>query len=81
MPVIFIYKGFKIRFYMNEESRIHVHAVYENRGEIKVWLSPKIEIAKIKGVFSEKLINQIIQEITRREDECKKIWNRYHGQS
>jgi hypothetical protein len=48
MPLIFNYKGFKIRFYMNEENRMHVHAVYENGGEIKVWLSPEIEIAKIR---------------------------------
>lgn len=42
MPLIFNYKGFKIRFYMNEENRMHVHAVYENDGEIKVWLSPAL---------------------------------------
>jgi hypothetical protein len=78
MPLIFKYKGFKIRFYMNEESRMHVHAVYENGGEIKVWLNPKIEVAKITGNFSDTIINQILKEIKDKERECKNAWNKYH---
>jgi hypothetical protein len=72
MPLIFKYKGFKIRFYMNEESRMHVHAVYENGGEIKVLLSPKVEVAKTTGNFSDTIINLILKEIKDKERECKK---------
>tara|TARA_B100001964_G_C14009631_1_gene498686 strand:- start:105 stop:299 length:195 start_codon:yes stop_codon:yes gene_type:complete len=63
---------------MNEESRMHVHAVYENGGEIKVWLSPEIEVAKITGNFSDTIINQILKEIKDKERECKNAWNKYH---
>ena len=79
MPLIFVYKGFKIRCYMNEESRAHVHVVYENGGEIKIWLNPEIEIARIKGVFTDTIINQVLKAVKNHEKQCKSEWNKYHG--
>jgi len=57
---------------------MHVHAVYENGGEIKFWLSPKIEVAKINGNFPNTIINQLLKEISNRESECKNEWHKYH---
>ena len=43
-------KGYTFKIYSNEEERMHIHVVKEDK-EAKFWLEPKVEIA-YKGDFS-----------------------------
>ncbi|WP_176013058.1 DUF4160 domain-containing protein [Victivallis sp. Marseille-Q1083] len=74
MPIIFYFKGFAIKFWLNEESRCHVHAV-SPEAKIKIWLEPKIEVAQIAGNINPSLLNELLKEVKKHERECRKKWN------
>ncbi|MCF8412827.1 MAG: DUF4160 domain-containing protein [Melioribacteraceae bacterium] len=44
-PTVFRYKQFRFFFFSREENRKHIH-VYCSEGEAKVWIEPKVELAR-----------------------------------
>ena len=56
-PIFMREKGYAFKIYSNEEERMHVHVVKEDK-EAKFWLEPKVEVAT-KGDFKQHEINQI----------------------
>lgn len=56
-PIFIREKGYAFKIYSNEEERMHVHVVKEEK-EAKFWLEPKVEVAT-KGDFKQHEINQI----------------------
>ncbi|MEI6056352.1 MAG: DUF4160 domain-containing protein [Lentisphaerota bacterium] len=74
MPIVFKYKNYSIRFFSNEEKRAHVHAVSKDGGEVKIWLIPHIEVAKINGV-TEDMVNEILSEVKKKKSQCMEVWN------
>ena len=52
-------KGYTFKIYSNEEERMHIHVVKEDK-EAKLWLEPQVEVA-YKGDFSPHEINKIQQ--------------------
>ena len=43
-PIFIREKGYAFKIYSNEEERMHVHVVKEDK-EAKFWLEPKVEVA------------------------------------
>ncbi len=76
-PTFLRYKSY--RFYVNsrEEPRKHIH-VQTTNGEIKIWLEPKVEIAKIYNV-NQKEKNEILEIVKEKKDEFIKLWNKHFG--
>jgi len=72
-------KGYHFYTFSNEEDRMHVHVSKDKKGA-KIWLEPKIEIAKNSG-FSEKELNSIIKIITTNETEFKEKYRKHIGKS
>ena len=64
------YKGYSFKIYSNEEERMHIHVVKEDK-EAKIWLEPQVEVA-YKGDFSQHEINQIQQIVEEDADYLKK---------
>ena len=50
-------KGYSFKIYSNEEERMHIHVIKEDK-EAKFWLEPEVELA-YKGDFSQTEINKI----------------------
>lgn len=79
MPIIFRYKGFEIRFwYVGEEDRRHVHAI-KNGINVKIWLEPEIEVAKITGKINSSLVNELLNEVKKHENDCHARWDDFQG--
>ena len=79
MPVIFYYKNFIIKFWSSEEKRPHVHALNDTC-QVKFWLDEDgVHFADVKGAVTKKLINELLQEIRKHEQECKSKWREYFG--
>ena len=80
MPFIFQYKGFVIRFwYCFEERRRHVHAI-SAEANVKIWLEPEIAIASVKGRVSNRMLNELLQEVKKNERLCVAAWDQYLGE-
>lgn len=64
--------GYRFFFFFREESRPHVH-VYTD-GEAKIWLDPKLELAKAYRLtkIQLKVVEAIIHE---HSDEFKAAWD------
>ena len=43
-PIFLKEKGYAFKIYSNEEERMHIHIIKEDK-EAKIWLEPKVEIA------------------------------------
>ena len=54
-------KGYAFKIYSNEEERMHIHVIKEDK-EAKFGLEPNVEIA-YKGDFSQHEINKIQQVV------------------
>ena len=79
MPIIFYFKGFEIRFwYTGEENRRHVHAVKPGIN-VKIWLEPEIKVAKITGKINSSLVNELLNEVKKHENDCNSAWNEFQG--
>ena len=74
-PTLFRYRN--LRFFVNsrEETRKHIH-VQNPDGEVKVWLEPKIELAKNYGV-NDKDLKEILRIIGEKAYEFEKLWNQH----
>ncbi len=74
-PIVFRHKNFRFYFFSNEEPRVHVH-VESPHGEAKFWLEPVVALAMSQG-FSKKEILEIQKIVEKRQDECKKKWEKF----
>ena len=70
-------KGYTFKIYSNEEERMHIHVVKEDK-EAKFWLEPKVEIA-YKGDFSQHEINNIQILVEQYADNFKKQYQLHIG--
>lgn len=81
MPKFFMFLGFWIGRFSDEENRAHVHVLKFGSSEaMKVWLEPEVEIDYIKGINAS-TANKILAEIRRRKDECLNKWYGRDGES
>lgn len=64
-------------FFSREEERIHVHVLGEE-GEAKVWIEPRIELAR-NHRLSGKTLATALDLITEREDEIRRAWDAHFG--
>jgi len=75
-PTVFRAKGLRFFFFPREEDRAHVHVLGEE-GEAKVWIEPRIELARNHGLGAKTLATAL-DLITEREDEIRRatgpIW-------
>ncbi|MFY9343995.1 MAG: DUF4160 domain-containing protein [Planctomycetota bacterium] len=71
-PTVFSQDGYRFYFFSREEPRAHVHVQHAD-GEMKVWLEPRIEVARNHGLKSRhaKAVLRLVQE---HEDEIRKAW-------
>ena len=74
MPKFFMFLGYWIGRFSDEERRAHVHVIKFGSAEsMKVWLEPELEIEYIRGIRAA-TANKILAEIRRRKDECISKW-------
>jgi len=64
-------------FFSREEERPHVH-VWGEEGEAKVWIEPRIEVARSHGL-SPGTLRTALALIEEREDEILKAWREHFG--
>jgi hypothetical protein len=76
-PTIFKARGMRFYFFSREENRMHVH-VRGADGEAKIWIDPRIEVARRHGL-SDKDVGTALDLIREREDEIRQAWNRHFG--
>lgn len=75
MPKFFMFLGYWIGRFSDEEDRAHVHVLKFGSSEaMKVWLVPDVEVEYIKDI-SASTANKILAEIRRRKDDCIDKWN------
>lgn len=74
-PTVFREGPFRFFFFSREESRPHVH-VGTARGEAKVWLRPRIELARQHGL-RESDVRRILGLTAEREREIRDAWSRH----
>lgn len=60
-PVFLREKGYSFKIFSNEEKRIHIHVIKDNK-EAKFWIEPKVELAKNYG-FSDKELKSLLNTI------------------
>ena len=70
-------KGYTFKIYSNEEERMHIHVIKEDK-EAKIWLEPKVEVAS-KGDFSQHEINQITHIVELYADHFKQQYQQHIG--
>lgn len=76
MPVVFLEKGYKFKFYSNENDEpVHVH-VSKGNGAAKYWLEPEINEAYSYG-FTIRERRDIREIIQLNSDLLKKKWHEY----
>ena len=74
MPKFFMFLGFWIGRFSEEEKRPHVLVLKFGSNEaMKVWLEPEIEVEYIRGINAS-TANKILSEIRGRKDECLDQW-------
>jgi hypothetical protein len=64
-------------FFSREQERMHVHVLGEE-GEAKVWIEPRIEVARNHGL-SGRTVGIALDPIEEREDEIRRAWNEHFG--
>ena len=75
MPTVFIDGKFRYYFFSREESRRHVH-VSSPDGEVKIWLEPEIEVARVVRM-NERDVKAILQTVQERREEIEDAWNKH----
>ena len=69
-PVFKRESEYTFKIYSNEEERMHIHVLYDNK-EAKFWLEPEVELAKNTGIPEHKL-SEIRKIVEKNADEFKK---------
>ena len=77
-PTVFKHKNVRFYFFANEEPRVHVHVV-SPEGEAKFWLEPIVALAMSKGLSKKEML-EIQKIVEKRQDECKKTWEKFFPQ-
>lgn len=60
-----------------EETRMHIHVQAPN-GELKIWMEPNIELAKVVNLSNEEA-NKLLKRAIKRKDEIYDAWNKHFG--
>ena len=76
-PVFKRESEYTFKIYSNEEERMHIHVLYENK-EAKYWLEPKVELAKNSGIPEHKL-NEIKKLVEKYADRFKEQFREHIG--
>ena len=76
-PIFLKEKGYAFKIYSNEEERMHIHIIKEDK-EAKIWLEPKVEVA-YKGDFSQHEINKIQSIVELYAEYFKKQYHLHIG--
>jgi hypothetical protein len=76
-PVFKRESEYTFKIYSNEEERMHIHVLYENK-EAKFWLEPEVELAKNTGIPEHKL-SEIRKIVEKNADEFKKQYREHIG--
>ena len=75
MPTVFVEGPYRFYFFSREETRRHVH-VASSDGEVKIWLEPKVTVAKVINL-SKAEVNTILDIVNRRKEEINNDWNKH----
>lgn len=75
-PTIFRVKGLRFFFFSREEERMHVH-VQGEEGEAKIWIEPRIEVARYG--LSRKTLRLALKIVRERENEIREAWEEHFG--
>ena len=77
MPKFFMFLGFWIGRFSEEESRPHVHVLKFGSSEaMKVWLEPEIEVEYIRGINTSRVSLKIRSDgfsVDEQNGQCRKI--------
>jgi hypothetical protein len=76
-PTVLRAKGFRLFFFLREETRMHVH-VQSPQGEAKFWLEPRIELAQSYGLPPHE-VNAALQLVKENEDVIRRAWHGHFG--
>jgi len=76
-PTIFRARGLRFFFFSREEERMHVHVLGEE-GEAKIWIDPKIEVARSHGL-GDRTLGVALGLVKEREDEIRRAWHQHFG--
>lgn len=79
MPTVFIDGPYRFYFFSREEERRHIH-VSSSDGEVKIWLEPQIEVAKVVNLTTEQ-VNSILKIVKKHEEEINGSWNNHFGKN
>ena len=79
MPTVFIDGPVRYYFFSREETRRHIH-ISSSEGEMKVWLEPKIEIAKVINLSNQE-VTRILNTIQEREEQINEFWNKHFAKN
>lgn len=79
MPTIFTKGKYRFFFFSREESRIHVHVASPD-GEVKIWLEPKISVAKVVNLPQTE-VHEIVEIVENRKEEIYAFWNKHFTKS
>lgn len=74
-PTVFQEGPFRVHFFSMEETRLHVHVTSAD-GEAKIWLEPRIEMARSYGL-NEQDMNRVVKLVTERQQEIREAWNEH----
>ena len=75
MPKFFMFLGYWIGRFSQEETRAHVHVMkFGSPESMKVWLEPDVEVESIHEMNAA-TANKILAEIRSRKDECLGKWH------
>ena len=77
MPTVLKIKGYRFFFFSREELRQHIH-IQSQKGEVKFWLDPEIELAK-NYKLSRRELNDVEKIIEEHYEEFTKAWEEYFG--
>ncbi len=79
MPKFFMFLGFWVGRFADEENRAHVHVLqFGSRSEMKIWLEPEIEVEYCRNINPAQA-RKILAEVRRRKDECIRKWHECNG--
>ena len=76
-PTVFRDGAYRFFFFSREEVRPHIH-VHHPTGEAKIWLDPRINLARNYGLTPQRLAT-VIRLVREHEDEIRTAWQRHFG--
>ena len=76
-PTIFKQSGLRFFFFSREEARPHVH-VSGAGGEAKIWIEPRVQVARSHGLDRSEL-NRALGIVRERQDEIRRAWQGHFG--